>query len=188
MRPLLFAIAVGLFLNTAASADQPRIRGLRETVGSVQISGWEQGLVQANPNLGHWNWSPMYANIQRIRGYGDNDQVQGPHTTGKGATQAQPDPAMLQQQQQSHYIKPNHIPLPVPEWHKQIPKYDSYQKPKPVESANKNNSSGNITGKMVARQPAAPPASYGFDYTKTPPNVSMVERTSVHGKLTTPHM
>jgi hypothetical protein len=36
-------------------------RTVRVTTGIQQVSGWEQGLIKANPNLARWHWDPIYS-------------------------------------------------------------------------------------------------------------------------------
>lgn len=59
---LLVALAC-LSINTGASAADPRPT-VRETVGTVEVRGWQNSLVKGNPNLSHWHWNPIYSNVQ----------------------------------------------------------------------------------------------------------------------------
>lgn len=43
-----------------ASKDNPIVR---ETLGTVEMKGWEKNLVRGNPNLKHWHWNPVYSNV-----------------------------------------------------------------------------------------------------------------------------
>ncbi len=62
MRSLLFCIALLLCAPAASQAQnaaaQPD-RLVRVTTSYHQISGWEKPLVDGNPNLGHYHWTPQ---------------------------------------------------------------------------------------------------------------------------------
>ncbi len=45
--------------SLAQSAALPTDRVVRVTTGYHQVSGWEKPLVDGNPNLGHYHWTPM---------------------------------------------------------------------------------------------------------------------------------
>ncbi len=70
--------------------------GVRYTTGSYTVRGWEKQLVGGNPNLGHWNWSPVVGYTQSVA------------TGTSKQTNTAPMP-----ERKSVYIKPNHVPLPV---------------------------------------------------------------------------
>lgn len=172
MKTVLLAFVLLITSNLAAQAENHRrVYGLRETVGSVQISGWERGLVQSNPNLGRWHWTPMYANIQRIRTYGDpaakQDKNKSPQTV-----------ANLPNIPAPHYVKPIHVPLPV----KQITKYQSPVKQPTFVGSSDNRTSTNCDATLISK--AQPTATYGGDYTRANTDTGIVaERTSVRGRL-----
>jgi hypothetical protein len=69
--------------------------GVRYTTGSYTVRGWEKQLVGGNPNLGHWNWSPIIGYTQSTAG-----------TSKQTNTAPMPE-------RKSVYVKPNHVPLPV---------------------------------------------------------------------------
>lgn len=52
----LIAAAAAQTLSTPAMAYE---RAVRITTGAHTVSGWETNLVKGNPNLSHWNWSPI---------------------------------------------------------------------------------------------------------------------------------
>jgi hypothetical protein len=60
MRTLLLCIAVLMCIPAcqAQSAAQPD-RLVRVTTGYHQVAGWEKPLVDGNPNLGHYHWTPQ---------------------------------------------------------------------------------------------------------------------------------
>jgi len=60
IRSLLFFIALLLFAPSCQAQDaaQPD-RLVRVTTGYHQVSGWEKPLVDGNPNLGHYHWTPQ---------------------------------------------------------------------------------------------------------------------------------
>jgi hypothetical protein len=56
--PLFMLLAFVTFAPKAeASPNDARV--VRTTTGYVVTAGWEKGLVKGNPNLGHFNWTPM---------------------------------------------------------------------------------------------------------------------------------
>jgi hypothetical protein len=61
MKTILFSIAILLCAPIAVkaqSATQPD-RVVRVTIGYHQIAGWEKPLIDGNPNLGHYHWTPQ---------------------------------------------------------------------------------------------------------------------------------
>jgi hypothetical protein len=105
----VFSLVVLLFVAGPASHAQSSAPqapghsewrpGVRYTTGAYYVngSGFEKKLVNGDPNLGHWNWSPVI-------GYN-----QGSLKTSKGAVSA----PMPMPERKSVYIKPNHVALPV---------------------------------------------------------------------------
>ena len=173
MKSLFIAISIAVVSANAALADQKRIYGLRETVGSVQISGWEKGLCHGDPNLSHWHWTPMYANIQRVRTYGPDGKP----------LEIKPHQAQEANIPPPHYVKPIQLPLPVPQWAKETPKLAKMPAHPPgTDSSSSSNSK--LSGKFLNKTTAPSVASYGGDYTRpTAPNL-LSERSSVRGRLT----
>src|SRR5262249_7610097 len=69
-----------------------------------QSSGWEQGLVEGTPNLGHFYWSP-------ITGYSQS-YVKAPLPVNENLKAASRQPLQLRPAG-SIYVKPIHVPLPA---------------------------------------------------------------------------
>jgi hypothetical protein len=156
MKVLPVALAIFVCTASAAYAEDRPIRGLRETVGTIQINGWEQGLVNNQPNLSHWHWTPIYANVQRIRGYGDPPPRQQPDK--------QPVIPV------SHYVKPIHAPMPQVD-HSQMPIIHQPSKPLAIDGSSRwvghsgnspGNSNDHVSAKIVPKLPVA----------QTPPTVA----------------
>jgi hypothetical protein len=119
-------VAPLLLAMPAASAQnyQPE-RSVRVTTGSVQVSGWEQGIVQSNPNLSHFTWMPMSSNLQGIRkipaGSGPTGQAPLPPKQTGPAYNHIPTPTAPRElgtgynhvptsvSNGSHYLKPIHV-------------------------------------------------------------------------------
>ncbi len=58
-----------LFLVMFSACDQVSAKSkdsryARVTVGSVEIKDWHHDIVKSYPNLSHYHWNPMYANVQ----------------------------------------------------------------------------------------------------------------------------
>lgn len=85
---------------------------VRVTTGSVQINGWQHHLVQNNPNLGHWHWNPIYANVQGLKTVRANNGPDRFHHRS-GPAQLHPNVTVTQivPRSQSVYQRPNHIPF-----------------------------------------------------------------------------
>jgi len=67
---LSFAVAIFLVLSLTGGEAQARrgeLRPVRATLGCVEVRNWENNLVKVNPNLRHYHWNPIYANIQGTR-------------------------------------------------------------------------------------------------------------------------
>lgn len=108
---LLITISVMLCLTIGPSwSDEHQVanRQVRVTTGIGSVQGWEQGLVQKNPNLSRWHWDPIYYYKQ---GYGPVTQKSSPmngRTTGKQSVNA---PGNLDNSPDVwHETKPVHIP------------------------------------------------------------------------------
>jgi hypothetical protein len=86
-----------------------------------------------------------------------------------------------------HYVKPIQLPLPVPQWKKDLAKMDQMPpKPRSIESHSDSNSQSNISGMLISKKPPTV-ASYSGDYTLSPA-LHPTERTSVRGRLTSPRI
>jgi hypothetical protein len=104
----LLAAAAGGIQPTFAQQQQ---RTVRVTTGSVQVSGWEKGIIQANPNLSHFTWMPMSQNLQGVRVIPGTSIPRGelvPKKTGQPYLHAP-----TQTSSGSHYVKPIHIDTEV---------------------------------------------------------------------------
>ncbi|MDZ4834268.1 MAG: hypothetical protein SGJ27_10875 [Candidatus Melainabacteria bacterium] len=53
-------------VDKAVARDGER-RPIRATLGCVEVRNWQDNLVKTNPNLAHYHWNPIYANIQGVR-------------------------------------------------------------------------------------------------------------------------
>ncbi len=61
----LLSLAAATFVCSEAEAkSHQEKRQVRVTVGSVEVRDWQHGLVKNNPNLRHFHWNPIYANVQ----------------------------------------------------------------------------------------------------------------------------
>ncbi|MBC7999098.1 MAG: hypothetical protein IAF58_14205 [Leptolyngbya sp.] len=102
--PLTF-LAAAIFAFIAMPADA-RNYYVRETKGTVEIKGWEKGLLKRNPNLKRWHWNPITANYNRMK----------PIVPGKDpwkvARQHRKDRSAMRPNVQ-RYMRPNHIGMPV---------------------------------------------------------------------------
>jgi hypothetical protein len=63
----VFALTIAPVLADKLSDSEIKRRQVRVTTGIGAVQGWEQGLVQQNPNLARWHWDPIYYYRQ---GYG----------------------------------------------------------------------------------------------------------------------
>ena len=68
------------------------------TVHTYRVSGWQNQLTSANPNLGNYYWEPLTRRIINTTG-----------TTSRGATAAPP----ILANRTSRYVKPMHVALPI---------------------------------------------------------------------------
>jgi len=113
---LLLITANGLLILTIVPAwsdseQQVKQRQVRVTTGIGAVQGWEQGLVEKNPNLGRWHWDPIYYYKQ---GYGpvtsrslNNYGKPIGKPTGKQSNNPN---SMSYQTPNWHDVKPEHIP------------------------------------------------------------------------------
>ncbi len=116
--PSLFLLFCQLVIASPAGAQEVQYRVSRETAGYIEQRGWENGLVRANPNLSHFNWSPMTTMIQapvQVR-VGTEIRMNPPHNRegmapkdGPGASVSPPAPVYVH----SPYIKPDHVATAV---------------------------------------------------------------------------
>jgi hypothetical protein len=85
-------VAAHASYNAGRDVDAPR-----ET---IKTGGWEQGLVQGDPSLRHWNWSAMYSVVGRPRHV-------APPVVNHGNTAVNPSQA------HSGYAKPSQAAIPA---------------------------------------------------------------------------
>lgn len=95
---------------SAQAAERKAV--VRVTTGSVQINNWQHHLVQHNPNLGHWHWNPIYANVQGLKTVRASSGPDRFHRRS-GPAQLHPNVTVTQIVPRSHsvYQRPNHIPF-----------------------------------------------------------------------------
>jgi hypothetical protein len=115
--PAILFLMCQLLPTLPAMADE-QIRGGRETGGYIEQKGWESGLVKANPNLGHFMWSPMTTMIQvpfEIKAQTTMHMTQKPplQTSSDPNNPNQPNQNSPRIVERTPYIKPNHVPMPV---------------------------------------------------------------------------
>ncbi|HEY9734594.1 MAG TPA: hypothetical protein V6C89_21970 [Drouetiella sp.] len=113
--PLITRIIAALaclpvFCLSADAAERKAV--VRVTTGSVQVNGWQHNLVQNNPNLGHWHWNPIYANVQGLKTVRANSLPDRFHHRS-GPAQLHPNVTVthIVPRNQSIYQRPNHIPF-----------------------------------------------------------------------------
>ncbi|CAN5257791.1 hypothetical protein BH10CYA1_BH10CYA1_51270 [soil metagenome] len=101
---------VPLVCLSAEAAERKAV--VRVTTGSVQINNWQHNLVQGTPNLGHWHWNPIYANVQGLKTVRANS---GPdrfhHRHGPSPIHPNMTVTQINPRPQSVYTRPNHIPF-----------------------------------------------------------------------------
>lgn len=169
MKPLLIALALIIGTSTVAQAQNRKVHTVRESAGRIEVTGWEHDLIRRDPNLGHWHWTPMYANLDRTRSWTDADKA-GVAKRVASAPTIIPKP---------HYVKPIHIPLPLKRMTPQMGQMPANQPS--AGGSNSNNSRSDVNGTLISRS-NPPTATYGGDYTRG--NSGLVsERTSVRGRL-----
>lgn len=134
---LVLVLSVLLFVGAPTlargKARHDGSRPNRVTVGTVEIKGWQHGIVKSYPNLKNYHWNPMYANVQgmnmvrptkhSVKGKARAPQKQQPNqkTVNKIADKyvryrpVQAKPAYVTYQRpKSVYKKPVHLPAQRP--------------------------------------------------------------------------
>ncbi len=99
---LFFAAALLMVLAIPAEA---RNFYVRETQGTVEIKGWEKGIIKKNPNLKRWHWMPITASYNHIKPVAPSKK---PWKVSRLLRKAPVDRIA----QNPHYIRMNHAPLP----------------------------------------------------------------------------
>lgn len=73
LRVARLGFVLAIFLNASLSAADKAVAGqgerrpIRATVGCIEYRNWQENLVKTNPNLAHYHWNPIYANVQGVR-------------------------------------------------------------------------------------------------------------------------
>ena len=157
---LLITISVMLCLTIAPARSDDRqlvkSRQVRVTTGIGSVQGWEQGLVQKNPNLSRWHWDPIYYYKQ---GYGPVTQKSSPmngRTTGKQSVNA---PGNSDNSPDIwHETKPVHIPYSPQAMAELRGRLSIPKKPPDDPLADKET----VLGKLMTRPPSGETiATYG---------------------------
>jgi hypothetical protein len=88
-------------------SQQVQYRTARETAGYIEQKGWEVGLVRANPNLSHYNWSPMTTMIQApvVIRVGTEIKMNRPDNHDVAGDKSSCPPTYTH----TPYVKPNHV-------------------------------------------------------------------------------
>lgn len=147
-----------------------RIGSVRVITGSYRVEGWENSLIQGDPTLRHWHWSPMTNFIQSTPSM----------PTGKQATHA---PTIVEP---PHYVKPRHVDtiVFVKEPARSSYIHQSQQRYASSSSNSTNTSSGQVFGRIrpISNQPLI--ASYGSYQNSSSGTASgALTNQEVHGML-----
>jgi len=90
-------------IHSGSLSPSPKcVQVVRYTTGFTEVGDGSITWCRANPNLGHWNWSPIVTYNQST-----------PKPTGR-QTNFAPSPQVMPEQQ-SHYVKPIHAAMPLSE-------------------------------------------------------------------------
>ncbi len=100
-----------IFLATAslvvlAMPVEARNYYVRETQGTVEIRGWEKGIIKKNPNLKRWHWMPITASYNHCKPIVPSKK---PWTVDRVLRKAPVDRIV----HNPHYIRPRHATLPT---------------------------------------------------------------------------
>lgn len=79
---------------------------VRETQGTVKITGWQTGLVKRNPNLKRWHWNPITANYNHAKPI---RPAKKPWKVNRVLRKGPYDMAA----RTPHYVRPNHASMPI---------------------------------------------------------------------------
>ena len=60
-------IIAAIWLAAIAMPADARNYYVSETQGTVEIRGWEKGIIKKNPNLKRWHWMPITANYNHMK-------------------------------------------------------------------------------------------------------------------------
>ncbi len=92
----------------SASSRMQSARPVRITTGSVEIKGWEHGLVEKSPNLARWHWDALYGNTQTYT-------MRSPNPGSIVTHYVKPTHVPTSTRPQYHYLKPIHVPFNLPD-------------------------------------------------------------------------
>lgn len=85
MQPHTLALALVTLIVTAAARDKALAgdqRPVSVTIGCIEYRNWEANLVRNNPNLRHYHWNPIYANVQAVHMVGPGNPPPMEGTSG----------------------------------------------------------------------------------------------------------
>ncbi len=108
----IFLVSACVLLGCKNAGAAERKAVVRVTTGSVQINNWQHNLVEGNPNLGHWHWNPIYANVQglkTVRANAGPDKFK--HRHGPAPLHPNVTVQRITPRELSVYTRPNHIPF-----------------------------------------------------------------------------
>lgn len=100
---LIFSVAA---LAVIAMPADARSYYVRETQGTVEIRGWEKGIIKKNPNLKRWHWMPITAAYNHMKPVAP---AKKPWKVQRLLRKAPVDRIA----QKPHYIHMNHASLPT---------------------------------------------------------------------------
>jgi len=109
---LLSTILLACFFARPAQATNPPGRPYvtTYTAGQVEVKGWEQGILKQNPNLRHWHWDPVYANIHKYKVVHPGGPPRVKLTSGRNRDPLSAGRPTVPPPRVSRYIKPIHVP------------------------------------------------------------------------------
>ena len=108
---VLLLVLCHLLMARPVFSQQAQYRGSRETAGYIAQTGWEAGLLRANPNLSHFMWSPMTTMIQAPVAIRVGTEIKMTRPDNHDASVGKPnsDPPI----QRTPYVKPIHVATPT---------------------------------------------------------------------------
>ncbi len=99
-------LIAALWLASIVIPAEARNHYVRETQGTVEIRGWEKGIIKKNPNLKRWHWMPITAAYNHMKPVAPSKK---PWKVYRVLRKAPPDRIV----QNPHYIRMNHVSLPT---------------------------------------------------------------------------
>jgi len=103
---LVYLFFAAASLVVLAMPVEARNYYVRETQGTVEIRGWEKGIIKKNPNLKRWHWMPITAAYNHCKPIVPSKK---PWKVTRILRKAPVDRLV----QNPHYIRPNHVSLPT---------------------------------------------------------------------------